>query len=111
MQSLENLIEFDVIIYYNGDDEKSQQEIEKYLDMGMEPPEPDGTKKEEIVKYYFDCSDIKEIRETKITYEDNWRKAIVVTFSSRFIVTPPLLCTIEEFKARINEHYQKNIKA
>jgi len=107
MKDINRLIEFDVIIYYSEADR--EREVEKYLDLGMEPP-PHASNTEEIVKYYFDCSDITEIKQTKILYRDNWKDAVVVTFSSRHIMTPPLLCTIEEFKAKVNEHNKKNIE-
>lgn len=106
---LEDLLECNVIVYHTQSN-IADPEQEKLYDMGIVLPESseEDTPKEKIVKYYFDCSQIHEIRETKITYQDEWVDAIVVTFSSKFIVTPALLCSVEEFKRMLDEHNKKN---
>ncbi len=101
---MKNLIEFDVVVYLQ--DDKVQKEMEKYMEMGVHPPEQE--QQEKIVKYAFDCSNIIEVRQTFVMYKGGWKDAIVATISEPLYETPPLLTTYKAFKEKVNEHNKKN---
>lgn len=106
---MERLIEFNCIVYLKND--KAQEEVRKFEDMGMTFPVEEQENEEKIVKYSFDASKIAEIRETFIKYKGEWQNAVCATFAMTDKViteTPPLLISYEDFKRKVNEHNQKN---
>lgn len=108
---MEELLEFDCVIYLNNT--KENQEAEKLRDMGINVPEEDGTKEEKIVKYSFNAKNIVEVRETFVEYQNEWQPAVCVMFGALDRVmteTPPLLTTYGEFKRRLNEYNKESTK-
>lgn len=104
---MENLLEFEIVALLR--DPSREEETQRYLELGIEPPK--SPVEEKIVKYAFDCScPIAEVRETFVTYRGETLPAVVVTFTEDYMYTPPLLTTIEELKSRIYEHFEKSNK-
>lgn len=100
-------MEFDCIVYLM--DDKSEEELEKYENLGIELPEEEEYEDQKIVKYSFDASNIVEIRQTFIKYKDNFMDAVCVTFLMDRVpsTTPPLLISYNNFKEKLNEYNKK----
>jgi hypothetical protein len=97
-------------------DPREKEEEEKLRALGLEPSGGIPKAPEEIiVKYSFEATEIKEVRETFIKYQGELHPAVVATFKiSQEVIqeTPPLLCTWDEFHSKIYEQYnKKSLKA
>ena len=97
---MDNLIEFKILVILQNDN------IQKLLDMGIEPSEE--TTDQKFVKYSFDPTNIVEVRQTYVEYKGEWLDAVVVTFTENNYETPPLLVHYDKFKTMINEHNTKS---
>lgn len=101
------MIEYTCVGYLSKDD----KEIERYEDFNI--PIPEESQMEKIVLYSFKPYEIIEVRETFVTYEDEWQPAVAITYSSKdgnVFYTPALLVSYTEFKKRLNEYYKEDVK-
>lgn len=104
---MSKLLEYNIVLYLKND--KADRELEMYEDMGIEVPQEQV--KEKIVKYSFYPKNIKEIRQSFVSYNGEWLDATVCIYSEQLLETPPLLVEYEEFKKAIDEYNKEDIKA
>ena len=99
-----DLKEFDVVVYLNDEvaQAKKQQELERLMNLGIEPSE-DSSTDDRIVKYKFDTSKIFEIRQTFVEYRGEHLDAVVAgyTVGNEVLFTPAILMEYNEFLKHI----------
>lgn len=97
---MENLLEFKIVVTL------VDNEVQKLYDMGITPNDEDSNEK--MVKYCFDASNIKEMRQSYVKYKGEWLDAVIVSYSEEYIMTPPLIIHYDELKKILDEYHNKN---
>jgi hypothetical protein len=104
------LLEFEIVVYLK-DGAGYKEEEERLQFLGIKKKEEE-IKVDKIVNYAFCPDKIIEVRDTFVTYNETWEKAIVCVYiSGKYnYETPPLLTTYEEFKTKLDEYYKEKSK-